>query len=195
MALACNSLSALGMGEAKLGTFEISFFGGITNCSPKEQNQSFTITADNGIAYGLGFEYWLSRGLSIEIDFINTAKNYQTNENGTTTYKLSYVEVPILFKLSPSKSISLFWGPYMAGLVIDAKAQSSGTEAGVQSQFGQDYGLTAGLWIGYRADSGVSLGLEGRYNHGLADIENDNQATTKLLSRNILFLLRFRIPL
>jgi Outer membrane protein beta-barrel domain len=92
--------------------------------------------------------------------------------NGTATFRLNYIELPVLLVLNLTKNFNIQAGPYVAYLV-DGKAtnDAQGTLFDIENNLkNEDYnkfdtGLALGL--GYDADQ---IGFGVRYNYGLQKV-------------------------
>lgn len=112
-----------------------------------------------------------------EIDFSSQGGKLQgpsgTTSAGTFEQDLHYINVPLNFQLMTTKGFFVQTGPQL-GYLVAAKAKStSGTSSSIdnKSSFDKlDFGWTGG--VGYL--SRIGLGVEGRYNLGIANIVSDD---------------------
>lgn len=92
--------------------------------------------------------------------------------NGTSTFKLNYLEVPVLLVINLSENFSIHGGPYLAYL-IDGKAtnDAQGTLFDVESNLSNDdynkFDTGVSFGIGYETNK-IGFGL--RYNYGLQKV-------------------------
>jgi hypothetical protein len=100
--------------------------------------------------------------------------------DGDVTYRLSYLEFPLVFGFKPLRKIALEFGGYGA-VLLGGNFDFSGTFFTGYGEFNPnelnsfDYGLTGGIVFSQRR---VKFGL--RYYHGLQNIANQSTALTFL---------------
>jgi hypothetical protein len=109
------------------------------------------------------------------------AKVSQDGQSGT--YKLGYINVPVLLKYTTSSGLFLQTGPQL-GFLMSAKAESQGVSVDIKSQANStDFSWVFGL--GYLTSS--NLGIDARYNLGLSNIEkNDGSGDTGTLKNGVI---------
>lgn len=175
------------------GSIGFNLLGGFSS-THHEQNGIGPVESQMGLTYGFGIEFLVLPEVSIEIDLLNTQKNFESFWPGAVekeSYFVHYLETPILIKWRPSKNFHLKTGPFLSSLMIKAVKESGGTSESVKDQFKNDYGVTFGAWFGFHTRRNLLVGLDIRYDLGLADIWKDNVAGTQLYSRSLMGLLNF----
>lgn len=148
---------------------------------------------------GIFAEFPLSQGIAIvpEINFSrkgSEVENTILTETYKSKFKLSYIEVPVLLKVNLAENFSLHAGPY-AGFLIDAKTDVVNENGDNVETFDYDtddfnkldFGLSAGLGFDFNA-----LSIGARYNHGLSEIDkDDNLNGAKNSAWNLYLALKF----
>ena len=148
---------------------------------------------------GMFVELPLSQGVAIvpEINFSRKGSEVQNTILGETyksKFKLSYLEIPVLLKLNLVENFNLHAGPYFAYLldaktdVVDESGDNVTTFTYDTDDFNKlDYGLSVGLGFDFDA---ISIGA--RYNHGLNEIDKDNNLNgAKNSAWNLYLALKF----
>lgn len=116
-----------------------------------------------------------------EVDFSSQGGKLQgpsgTTGAGTFEQDLHYIDLPLNFQLMTARGFFVQTGPQL-GYLVDAEAKSlSGTSSASsnnKSSFDKlDFGWTGG--VGYL--SRIGLGVEARYNLGIANIVADDAAS------------------
>lgn len=175
------------------GSIGVNLFGGFGS-THHEQNGVGLVESQMGLTYGLGLEFIVLPDVSVEIDLLNTQKNFEAFPSGGTekeSYFVNYLETPVLIKWRASKNFHLKTGPFLSSLMIKAEKESGGVSEPVKDRFKNDYGVTFGAWFGFQTKKSLWIGLDVRYDMGLADIWKDNTAGTQLYSRTVMGLLNF----
>ncbi len=99
------------------------------------------------------------------------AKVSVDNGSGGTvsgTYKLGYINVPVLLKYTTSSGFFAQTGPQI-GFLLSAKASGGGASVDVKNDFkSTDFSWVFG--VGYLTS--MNIGIDGRYNLGLSNVEN-----------------------
>jgi len=186
--------SSLGKSEARLnGSLGLNLLGGFSTTN-HEQVALGGVESQMGLSFGFGLEFSVLPSVSIEIDILNAQKNFEfgSPDNGDKeSYYLTYLETPILIKWLASRNFNLKVGPYLSGLMISATKESGGVSSSAKGAFKNDYGLTVGAWLGFQTKKNLLIGLDMRYDIGMADIMNDKLANTHLYTRTLMGLLNF----
>lgn len=92
--------------------------------------------------------------------------------NGTSTFKLNYLELPVLLVINLSENFSVHGGPYVAYLLDgEATNNSQGTLFDVENNLdNEDYNkFDTGLSVGIGYDTN-KIGFGVRYNYGLQKV-------------------------
>jgi Outer membrane protein beta-barrel domain len=130
-----------------------------------------------GFNIGLFTQLELTEGISIQPEINYTTKGAELKYNnvffeGTSKFKLNYVEIPVLLKVNVTENFNLHAGPYAAFLVSSkiTSENANGEETSNDNVDTDDlnkfdYGLAAG--VGFDFDS---FGIGARYNYGLSTI-------------------------
>jgi Outer membrane protein beta-barrel domain len=144
------------------------------------------VQGQTGLAFGVGVEHRIMSQISLGIDMLYTQKAYLSQSlTGTSQYNLAYLEFPIFVKYNVSKEFQLKAGPYLAGLMVSADRQVSGTDSAIKGDFANDYGVCFGSWIGFWANPHLAVGVDVRYDMGLANIQNVAQPQSSIKTRTI----------
>lgn len=148
--------------------------GGATAYNLTTEFGNFESTTDRKIGFEAGVfgDFPISEIFSIQLEAVYTQKGGEGGDEvfGTTSITLSYVDVPLLFKITAPLDGTLnpyiFGGGY-AGYLIDASIDITGEGNQDVAEFVEDinYGLKLGL--------GVNIGrfvIDARYDIGLAHL-------------------------
>lgn len=159
-----------------------------------------------GFFAGVYGEFMLSEKFSIQPEILYSTQGTKYKENGSNefgsyavdaTFKLDYINVPVMAKYYINDKFSIEAGPYVGfllkGIVSydvsvsnENESVSDGDYIDLKDQLNTvDFGL--GFGAGYKVNSNISLGL--RYNIGLTDVEED--AGDEMGSKNSVFQLSF----
>lgn len=120
------------------------------------------------------------RGARLDID-----------SNDDQTLRLTYLDVPLLVKLTaPSggddKALYVVAGPYI-GFTLQAKVRDDGDDQDIGDRVkGADFGVTAGAGL-----QGRRWLVEGRYSEGLKNIASDSDDSVKVRTIAVLAGIRF----
>lgn len=130
-----------------------------------------------GFNAGVFAKFPITETLAIQPELLYTVKGAELKYNnsfvnGTSTFRLNYIELPILFVINLTNNFNILAGPYLAYLV-DGKAtnDAQGTLFDIENNLkNEDYnkfdtGLSVGL--GYDADQ---IGFGVRYNYGFQNV-------------------------
>ncbi|MCP4218149.1 MAG: PorT family protein [bacterium] len=170
---------ALGLMGPKLSA-EVGVKGGMNLSTLNIKDMPINLDVKNKPAFQLGafFAVPVSKTIAIqpEVYFAQRgAKGNNLDENSSGKWKLGYVEVPVLLKvtlpLSEKLKPFLIAGPY-AAIKIGAKEIDDALEGDldIADQIKTfDYGLVFGAGVSIGVGSG-SIILEGRFSMGLANI-------------------------
>lgn len=94
---------------------------------------------------------------------------------GERTWRLGYINVPVMFQYYPVRSFYLEAGPQL-GFMVSAKSHGGSTTTDIKDAFNSaDLGI--GLGLGYKFPMGV--GVYGRYNFGISDISDNDNTSVK----------------
>lgn len=183
----------LALSEQRLnGGLGLNLLGGFSTTN-HEQVALGGVESQMGLTYGFGLEFGVLPNVSVEVDILNSQKNFEFTGNGGVkeSYYLTYLETPVLIKWLLSKNFNLKVGPYLSGLIISGTKESAGSSTSVKSEFKNDYGVTFGAWFGFQTKKNLLIGLDLRYDLGMSDIRNDNIADNHLYTRTLMGLLSF----
>ncbi|MFM8268889.1 MAG: outer membrane beta-barrel protein [Pseudomonadota bacterium] len=171
----------------------LNLLGGFSSTN-HEQTGLGGVESQMGLSFGFGLEFPVLPNVAVEIDILNAQKNFEfTSSLGglKESYYLTYLETPVLIKWLLSKNFNFKVGPYLSGLMISGVKESGGVSSPVKSEFKNDYGVTFGAWFGFQTKKNLLIGLDLRYDLGMADIRNDNLADSHLYTRTLMALLNF----
>lgn len=158
-------------------------YGGFSFSSHKSEGAG-NVTGQTGLAFGFGADYKIMSQISLGIDMLYTQKGYQLRSgNSVTQYDLSYLEFPIWVKWNPFRELQFKVGPYLAGMMVAANRQVSGSDTPLKGDFANDFGISFGSWIGFWANPQLAVGVDLRYDMGLANIQNIAEPSYAIRSR------------
>jgi hypothetical protein len=158
--------------EAKLG-----LKGGL-NVSTLSNNQNSESGTKLGLNAGVLAHIHLSPSWSLqpEVMYSNQGAKY-TVADGEHALNLNYINIPLLLQYNFDNGFRLQTGPQV-GFLAGVKDKINGTETNFFSS--DDFKSTDFSWsvgLGYLTYSG--LGVDGRYNFGLSNINDVGSATLK----------------
>lgn len=143
-------------------------------------NASNITNQDTKIGYHLGALAHIHMGPSFaiqpELVYSNQGAKH-TLSNGTHNLNLNYVNIPLLFQYMAGTGLRLQTGPQVGFLTsVEDKLNGNVTNHYTASNFkNTEFAWTFG--IGYQGNSG--LGVDGRYNLGLSNINDAGSGTLK----------------
>jgi hypothetical protein len=130
-----------------------------------------------GFNAGIFAKLPITASLAIQPELLYSTKGSQLKYNnafvnGTSTFRLNYIELPILLVINLTHNFNIHAGPYVAYLV-DGKAtnDAQGTLFDIQNNLSnEDYNkFDTGLSVGVGFDTD-NLGFGVRYNYGLQKV-------------------------
>ena len=135
----------------------------------------------HGFHVGIYGESFINKSFSIQPELLYSQQGYEIkNNSGTFTQKLNYINLPVMFKVYPSKNFFLEAGPQI-GLAISHKEEFNSefnlfdsSKEYEPNNF--DWGFNFGG--GFKTNSGVSLGV--RYHLGMADLYDGGKAQNRV---------------
>ncbi len=184
--------NAEGAQQKRLG---LILFGGFSFTSHSSTNAG-SLGGVTGMAFGFGVDYKLTKEISLELDMLDVWKSYESRTPTTVTqYNLSFLEFPLLLRYNPAPWFALKAGPYLAGFIMQAERQTAGTADSIKGDFKNDFGMTAGAWMGFMPTGSMSLGMDIRYDFGLTNVLNDRNPSRSIATRTLMtmFTITFNI--
>jgi hypothetical protein len=166
----------------------------------------------NGFAFGLVAELGLGKNFSLQPELLYSQHGFAIDESalGQTIIKgeqrYSYLQVPVLAKLKFGPEffkINLVAGPHFGFGTGKVKSEYEAFGLGKESLSESwedaglntfDFGVTGGAGISIGAGPGY-LGLDARYQLGLANLPDEPDDDIKIRNRNLQFSLSYIIPL
>ena len=140
-----------------------------------------------GINFGFGVMYKFLPMFSLGADMLFIHKSYELDDNGTIyRYDPGYLEFPVQLHFQPVSWFYLHAGPYLASIILSGTKQGQGQLDAVKSTFANDYGVTMGFWIGIPTNPKLHVGIDFRYDYGLADIQFTKWPNYTIHSRSIM---------
>ncbi len=130
-----------------------------------------------GFNAGLFAKLPITESFAIQPELLYTTKGAELKYNnafvnGTSTFRLNYIELPVLLVVNLTNNFNIHAGPYVAYLV-DGKAtnDSQGTLFDIENNLkNEDYNkFDTGLSVGVGFDTD-NLGFGVRYNYGLQKV-------------------------
>jgi hypothetical protein len=107
-------------------------------------------------------------------------------QSGTTTVKLDYINIPVMFQYMFNNGFRIEAGPQL-GLLVNSKYDADGDEEDADDDF-KSTNVSLGFGLSYLSDSGFGIG--GRYNLGVSDIgEGSNEVKARTLQIGLFYLL------
>lgn len=118
-------------------------------------------------------EIAISDVFSVQPELLYSAQGAKYEEEGyEETWKLDYLNLPIMAKYYVAEGFSLEAGPQV-GFLMSAKAKADGEEEDLKDFVkGIDFGANVG--VGYKMESGLNFGA--RYNLGLSNVNDGEDA-------------------
>jgi hypothetical protein len=141
---------------------------------------------------GGGFIRFGMAGLSLQLEALALTKGFKTTDeefDGEAKFKLDYIEVPVTAMFALGNGPYVFVGPsfgFEVGCKVDVAV--GGVDAGGdcdEADFDEstrkkfDVGVTGGVGLQFPMGPG-SLLVEGRYTHGLTNLNDDSTDDTKV---------------
>jgi hypothetical protein len=127
--------------------------------------------------HGGGFVNFRFRQFAIqpELLYSGQGEKYSVPIAGDRTWRLGYINVPVMFQYYPVRPFYIEAGPQL-GFMVSAKDHGGNVTADVKDAFNTaDFGL--GLGLGYKFP--VGIGVYGRYVFGLSDISDSDRTSVK----------------
>ncbi len=174
-------------GEAVQRKFHFPIYGGFSFTSHRATTSN-PVTSVNGIAFGIGGYYQLLPKLRVGLDILHVGKSYEEGGTSPTKYNLAYLQVPIKIYWLPLPEVALHTGPYVASFIMSATRETQGNLDSVKASFSNDFGIETGIWIGFRPNQRMTIGLDTRFDLGLSDIESDNDPKDVVRTRTVITL-------
>ena len=157
-------------------SLKFGFKGGVnfSNLYTNDVDDNNVLTGFNA---GIFAKLALSESLAIQPELLYTTKGAELKYNnafvnGTSTFRLNYIEVPVLLVVNLTSNFNIHAGPYFSYL-IDGKANNDaqGTLFDIENNLkNEDYNkFDAGLSVGVGYDI-EQIGFGVRYNYGLQKV-------------------------
>lgn len=146
---------------------------------------SFDGDGETGQRHGfhIGFygESFVSENLALQLELLYSQQGYEiSDDSGTFTQKLNYINLPIMFKAYPDDNFFLEVGPQIGLAISHKETYDSGFDIFDTSQEFDpdnfDWGMNFGG--GFKTASGVTLGV--RYHLGLGDIYDEGSPKNRV---------------
>jgi Outer membrane protein beta-barrel domain len=130
-----------------------------------------------GFNIGLFAKLPITETFAVQPELLYTTKGAElkynnTFVNGTSTFRLNYIELPVLLVINLTNNFNIHAGPYVAYLVDGkAKNDAQGTLFDIESNLkNDDYNkFDTGLSVGVGFDTN-QIGFGARYNYGLQKV-------------------------
>lgn len=116
-------------------------------------------------------EIQISEKFSFQPELLYSGQGTKSTEDGLdVTWKLDYLNIPLMAKYYLAENFSLEVGPQL-GILLSSKADAGGQSVDMKDMTESiDFGANFGL--GYKLDNGFNFGA--RYNLGLSNIAKDS---------------------
>lgn len=147
-----------------------------------------TFSSRTGIGFGAFLQVMVAPGFSIQPEALFLAKGAE-EDTGDDEVSLDYLQVPVLVQYhlpTPGVSPRIFAGPSLAfelGCDIEDDGVSESCEADGVDTKSADFGLVFGAGVDIPA-GGVVVTLDGRYDVGVTDINDDADGLTNFETKN-----------
>ena len=156
------------IGKSQAQTTEFGLKGGL-NISGLHSTATNSLDARTSVYIGGLAHIHLSKYLAVQPELNYSCQGAtQNSDAGDLTWRLNYVELPVLLQYMFDNGFRLQTGPQL-GLLASAKLKSGGTMTSIKNDFTTgDFSWSFGA--GYLTHSG--LGFDARYNLGINNINN-----------------------
>ncbi|MBL0026839.1 MAG: porin family protein [Saprospiraceae bacterium] len=165
----------MSLGTVKSQHINIGIKGGLNAFSIATDN---TTTNDTKLSYNLGLlgHIHLSRQWAFQPELVYSVQGTSYKSGGVDSkLNLNYLNIPLNIQYMFDNGFRLQAGPQI-GILTGANLKSGSSSTDVKSSFkGTDIGLTLG--ISYVQPS-TGMGIDGRYNHGLTNINAANSTNS-----------------
>lgn len=167
--ISLNATSLLAEGGAK--KWHLPIYMGFS-FNEHESTNVTPISGYTGITFGLGLDYRFLPMCSLSAGMLFISKSYELSTNGDLTrYNPAFLEFPVELIFQPAGWVYFHAGPYLASLVLSGTKVGDGQLEAIKGLFANDYGITLGMWLGIYNNPKLHVGLDLRYDYGLADIQ------------------------
>ncbi len=195
--------------------YQVGVIGGVNlaNIHSDEMKDNLGMDLQNRTLFGAGamFDAGLSEHFALRFEpmFLRKGAETKATENDVETIsrlKMDYLELPLMARFSLGSEMSkakpfLLAGPSV-GFLLRAKSESEfadiTTEADIKDELKNlDYGINFGGGLTLKAGN-ANLFVEGRYNLGLADVDdsaNDNGVDVHVKNRGLELFAGIALPL
>jgi len=141
--------------------------------SPSEPGTSFKMSPNVNVGVLAYLPLAGKLGLQPEVIYSGQgAKVTSGSEDGT--YRLGYINVPVLVKYKDASGFFFEAGPQI-GFLLNAKAKSQGVSVDAKDAF-KSADFAASFGLGYQFP--FNVGIDARYNLGLNNIAKDSEGST-----------------
>jgi len=154
-------------------------------------NDAEQVSYRTGFAIGAQYSYRFSEIFALQPELYYSIKGTKNSENSDLKLKLSYIDIPVLFRVtlpvdSDRWSPGIYAGPYLAFL-----ASASLNDTDVKDNVkGTDYGLVVGAAFDFPISGGKqTVTLDFRYSVGFA--KTDKEGDSEVYNTGFQFLLGF----
>lgn len=170
-AILVASLFLLSTAKAQQAHFGLK--GGV-NVSQLHFNDDATTDSKVGVNVGAFAHIHASQTWAVQPELLYSLEGaQQTNGNSKVTYRLNYLDVPVLLQYMFNNGFRLEGGPQI-GFLLSAKTKSGSVT--VDNNGFKSTAFSIPLGVGYLASSGV--GFDARYVFGLSDINDSENGPT-----------------
>jgi hypothetical protein len=140
-----------------------------------------------GFHGGLVAHIHLSPQFAIQPEVLYSGQGFEDNTNNTE-WKLNYLNIPVMVQYMFDNGFRINAGPQV-GFLLDGKIAESGFEDLDIKNDLKKIDASLGVGLGYLSYSG--LGIEGRYNHGLTNINDvgGNDLKNRVFQVSLFYML------
>ncbi len=201
MAFTTSAMAQLSIGPRAAVNFSTVSF---------DPDEDININSLTGFAFGAAIEIGAGEMFAIQPEVLFSQHGFSPEDGflvGVTDFKFkySYVQLPLLAKLkfgAEAAAFNVFVGPHLGLGIGDIKLQGEvlgekdeDTQLWEESNYKKfDFGVTGGIGVSIGAGPG-KLGLDVRYQLGLANLLDEADDDESAANRNVQIGLSYLIPI
>lgn len=140
-----------------------------------------------GFGGGMLMEFDAAPMVGFETGALYVARTFEQG-SPAQTYNYNYLMIPALLRVTALDFLTFGAGGYYAAAMGDVKYAGASTSWNAANAKKSDYGVTGALGLLFDVGPLTALRIEGRYNHGLMNIEKNSTNGSTSKWREILFI-------
>lgn len=182
------SISLIGAAAMAQTQTTLGIKAGLNVANVSVQPQDFQKASLMGFHGGLLAHIHVSPELGIQPEVLYSGQGFKDESNGTD-WKLNYVNVPVMVQYMFDNGFRIEAGPQV-GFLLDGKVDAKDGHPLDVSNDLKKVDASMGVGLGYLTYSG--LGIEGRYNIGLTNINKDpygNKIQNRVFQVGLFYML------